>query len=118
MAKLSKIGINGEQIAVDFLLNKGYIILFRNWRSGQKEIDIIAQHGEVVVFVEVKTRSGSRLQYPEEAVNKRKQSYLKAAAAVYANEQTDNRPIRFDIIGIVMETSHAKEIVHFEEAFH
>lgn len=118
MAKHSKIGINGEQIAADFLLNKGYIILFRNWRYGQKEVDIIAERDDIVVFVEVKTRTGSKLQYPEEAVNKRKQGFLRAAAAAFADEFKDNRSIRFDIVSVLMETEHVREIVHFEEAFH
>lgn len=118
MAKHSKIGINGEQIAVDFLLNKGYIILFLNWRTGQKEVDIIAQHDDTVVFIEVKTRSGNVIQFPEEAVNKSKQGHLRAAAIAFASEFADNRSIRFDIISVLIEAGHTKEIVHFEEAFH
>jgi len=118
MAKHNKIGVKGEQIAADFLLNKGYIIVHRNWRSGKKEIDIIAFKDNVLVIVEIKTRSRTDLIFPEEAVNRKKQQYLKAAAAVFlaANPQYVN--MRFDIISIVLQGDMVKEIVHFEEAFY
>ncbi len=118
MSKHSKIGIKGEQFASDFLLNKGYIILFLNWRSGKKEIDIIAIKDDVLVFAEVKTRTGSALQYPEEAVNKQKQQHLKSAAAAFSEQNRKYINIRFDIISVLLENEHLKEIVHFEEAFH
>ncbi|MCF8449574.1 MAG: YraN family protein [Taibaiella sp.] len=118
MSKHSKIGIKGEQLASDFLLNKGYIIIFLNWRSGKKEVDVIAQKGDMLVFIEVKTRSGTALQYPEEAVNKQKQHCLKSAAAAFSEQYRQYKNIRFDIISVLMENEHVKEIVHFEEAFH
>ena len=117
MSKHSKIGIKGEQIASDFLLNKGYNILFRNWRYGNKEVDIIAARGDLIVFVEVKTRTGEQYQFPEEAVNKKKQYMLKAAATGYADQLKSKHNIRFDIISVRIEGIHTKEIVHFEEAF-
>lgn len=118
MSKHNEIGVNGEQIAADFLLNKGYNILHRNWRSGKKEVDIIASIGDMVIFVEVKARSGSKLIYPEEAVNKKKQTYLKEAAVAFMDENRGYINVRFDIISILFEGGNIKEIVHFEEAFH
>jgi len=117
MVKHSKIGIKGEQIATDFLLNKGYIIISRNWRAGKKEVDIIASKGNIVVFVEVKTRSGAYLLFPEETVNKKKQEYLKAAASVFADQDPASLNIRFDIISVLLDGDNVKEIIHFEEAF-
>ena len=118
MSKHSKIGIKGEQIAADFLLNKGYIILHRNWRSGKKEIDIIAFKDEVLVIAEIKTRSGSDLLFPEEAVNRKKQQYLKIAAAAFSDANPQYINIRFDIISVLLSGEEVKEIVHFEEAFY
>src|SRR3954464_4724879 len=83
MSKHSKIGIKGEQIAADYLLNKGYIILHRNWRSGKKEIDLIALKDNVLIVMEIKTRTNFDFGFPEEAVNRKKQSFLKSAAAVF-----------------------------------
>ena len=111
MSKHSKIGIKGEQIAANFLLNKGYSILHRNWRSGKKEIDIIAQKDDVVVIVEIKTRTNFDFGFPEEAVTRNKQAFF-----IDSNPQYPI--IRFDIISILMDESIVKEIVHFEEAFY
>ena len=118
MAKHSKIGIKGEEIAAAYLLNKGYIILHRNWRTGRKEVDIIAVKGDTLVMAEVKTRTNFDFGFPEESVGAKKQAYLKAAAEafIYANPQYLN--LRFDIISILMDSGAVKEILHFEEAFY
>jgi putative endonuclease len=118
MSKHNKIGIKGEQIAADYLLNKGYIILHRNWRWGKKEIDIIAIKDNILVVVEIKTRSGSDLLFPEESVNRKKQGFLKEAATVFMDENPQYIHLRFDIISILMDGGLVKEIVHFEEAFY
>ncbi|GAA4469856.1 YraN family protein [Nemorincola caseinilytica] len=110
--------MNGEQIAVDFLTNKGYNIVFRNWRTGKKEVDIVASKGDVLVFVEVKTRSKNILQFPEEAVGHRKQEALRVAAGTFLEQYTAYRSVRFDIVSVLLNDEHAREIVHFEEAFH
>ncbi len=118
MVKHSKIGIKGEQIATDFLLNKGYIILHRNWRSGKKELDIIAVYRDVLVIVEIKTRTTYDFGYPEEAVNKKKQQFLKFAAEAFVSTHPQYINIRFDIVSILMDDENVKEILHFEEAFY
>jgi len=118
MSKHNKIGIKGEQIAAEYLLNKGYIILHQNWRSGKKEIDIIALKDNVLTIIEIKTRSRSDHSFPEEAVNKKKQAFLKSAALAYADANPQYVNIRFDIISILMTDDTVNEIVHFEEAFY
>jgi putative endonuclease len=117
MAKHSEIGIKGEQIAADFLQNKGYKIVHCNWRSGKKEVDIVAAMDNLVVFVEVKTRSSARLLYPEEAVNRKKQGNLREAAEAFLAQNEHYTNVRFDIVAVVLAGEHIKEIVHFEEAF-
>ena len=118
MSKHNKIGIKGEQIASDFLLNKGYIIIHRNWRSGKKELDIIAYKNDTLAIVEIKTRSRTGFGFPEEAVNRKKQQFLKAAAGAFTAENPRYINIRFDIISILLDGDTVKEIIHFEEAFY
>ena len=118
MSKHNKIGIKGEQIAADYLLNKGYIILHRNWRSGKKEVDIIAVKGDMLVIAEIKTRSGYRVNFPEEAVTRKKQQLLKSAALDFSEKFPEYINIRFDIISVLVNGEEVKEIVHFEEAFY
>ena len=118
MSKHNKIGIKGEQIAVDYLLNKGYIILHRNWRSGNKEIDVIALKDNVLIILEIKTRTNFDFGFPEEAVNRKKQQFLKAAVSAFAIENPQYINIRFDIISILLDGDAVKEIIHFEEAFY
>jgi len=117
MAKHSKIGIKGEQIAADFLQNKGYKILHCNWRSGKKEVDIIAANDDLLVFVEVKTRSSATLLFPEETVNRKKQNNLLGAAEAFLANNRYYKNARFDIVSVLLAGEHVKEIIHFEEAF-
>ncbi len=118
MSKHSEIGIKGEQLAEEFLLNKGYSILERNWRSGRNEIDIIAFKDKMLVIAEVKTRSVTMFGYPEEAVTVRKQQHLKACAEAYVLLHPEYMYVRFDIISVMLKGGAVQEIVHFEEAFY
>lgn len=118
MVKHSKIGTKGEQIAADFLLKKGYHILHRNWRSGKKELDIIAFKDNMVVVAEIKTRTNFDFGFPEEAVNKKKQQYLKSAGEAFMQAHPEYMQIRYDIISILLNGDAIKEILHFEEAFY
>lgn len=117
MSKHKETGVKGEQLAEKFLLGKSYSILYRNWRSGKKEVDIIAIKGETVIFVEVKTRSGTAFGYPEDAVNISKQAFLKQAAADFLEAHPQYIKIQFDIIAIHSGRSGIGEIRHFEDAF-
>ena len=67
MAEHNVLGIQGEQLACQFLEKKGYVILERNWRHAKHELDIIAQDGKELVILEVKTRSSAKHGEPEEA---------------------------------------------------
>ena len=72
MQKTTEIGKKGEILAKDFLIAKNYTILFMNWRYKHSEIDIIAQDGKMIVFVEVKSRKNNQYGNPEEFVTKHK----------------------------------------------
>ena len=116
MANNIEKGKLGEKEAAAFLLARGYLILERNWRSGHKEIDIIAQAGEVTVFVEVKSRRRLGNERYDELVNPAKQKLLLLAANSYMIQHKKRGLIRFDIIFIVGEGA-GKRIEHIENAF-
>lgn len=108
------IGKEFEQRAVDFLQDKGYLILERNYQCKFGEIDIIALDREYLVFVEVKYRKNRESGYPEEAVNYQKQRKISKTAGYYCLQKNilENVCCRFDVIAI-----DAGEIRHYENAF-
>lgn len=111
-----ELGKKGEDLAVNYLVNKGYRILERNWRSGHKEIDIIAQIDDILVVVEVKTRKSNDYGEPDIAVGVMKQRMLTWAADAYVRYKNLEVDIRFDILSIVF-TDRGPEIEHIEDAF-
>jgi len=117
MAKHLETGKKGEQIAADFLRKKGYEILEMNWRHRRAEVDIIAKKAEIVIFVEVKTRTDDAFGNPASFVNAKKERFLANAANAYMEKIGHYDEIRFDIIGIVIWSSERMEIQHFEDAF-
>ena len=81
------LGIEGEDMAADYLSSSGYVILERRFRIHSIEIDIIASKGKELVFVEVKTRSSDFFASPESAVNVKKQKRMILAADYYVRER-------------------------------
>lgn len=116
MAQHNDFGTQGEDIAIDFLRRKGYIILDRNWRSGHKEIDIVARKDDTVVFVEVKARANAFYGNPEDAVTRRKMHLLVLAADAYLRYNAIDLEVRFDVVTIT-GTSEKPYIRHYEHAF-
>lgn len=113
------LGAEGEELAVKYLLKKGYRILERNFVSRSGEIDIIAGDGEVIVFIEVKTRSEGRFGRfgpPEMAVDSRKQRKIRRAALHYISRLKKEPAARFDVISICL-TPAGKEIEHIADAY-
>lgn len=96
---------------------KGYTILESNWRFKRAEIDIIALWDGWLIFVEVKTRSGSFYGAPESFVDSRKKKLIVDAAVVYMREHDFKGEFRFDIIGIVLKNDEEYALNHFEDAF-
>lgn len=117
MAESHSLGRKGEEQAVDLLKNKGYRILHRNWRSGKREIDIVAENNEYVVFVEVKTRSENFQDDPKNAVNSEKQRSMIYAADSYIRRYNINKESRFDVVTVISGGKSA-EIQHIENAFY
>ena len=117
MSKASELGKQGEEIANDFLIKKGYKVIERNWRAGRLEIDIIALDKNILVFVEVKTRSADYLVEPELSLTKKQQRFLIKAANTYIDTHSYDLEARFDIISIVINPQ-GKDIKHIDDAFY
>ncbi len=117
MAESHDLGQRGEEEAAKYLAGKGYRILYRNWKSGRLEIDIIAETEEFMVFAEVKTRSADYLIDPASAVTPGKQKSLILAAERYIKRYNIDKDSRFDIITVISRGSHY-QIEHIENAYY
>lgn len=117
MAQHNELGEKGEQLAINFLMKKGYIIRDKNWRFQKAEVDIIAQKGDVLAVVEVKTRSTIDFGNPQDFVNPKKIKLLVSAIDEYVISKDLEVDVRFDIIAIVKENNNFA-IEHLEDAFY
>ena len=116
MAEHNDFGKLGEELAVNYLIEKGYEILERNWRNIHKEIDLIARDGRDLVVVEGKTRQSDENGEPDLAVTRQKQTRLISAANAYLFQNSLDINTRFDIISIIMK-DNSPVINHIEDAF-
>jgi putative endonuclease len=114
--KTTVIGSWGEKKAEEYLREKGYEILERNWRWQKFEIDLIAVIHNLLVFVEVKARRNSDYGHPESFVSRDKALRIKKASESYQLEKKYNGFIRFDIVSVTGVPSRF-EIFHVEDAF-
>ncbi|MCK9425446.1 MAG: YraN family protein [Ignavibacteriaceae bacterium] len=110
-------GKEGEDLAVSFLVEKGFEIIERNYRYGKGELDIIARDKEFLVFVEVKSRESLEYGKPEEAITKRKMSQVRKITEAYlAEKDIREENIRFDVVAILFLNDEVT-INHYENAF-
>jgi putative endonuclease len=107
------VGRSGEDAAEALLREENFTILQRNYRTRLGEIDIIAEEGDVLCFVEVKTRRSSATGVPAEAVTPRKQRQIAKVAAVYLDRyHPQGRNCRFDVVSVTDRGGRAEaEIV-------
>ena len=117
MAAHNDLGIEGEKLAVQHLTKKGYEILETNYRFQKAEVDIIAQKGEILAVVEVKTRTSADFGNPEEFVSAKKIKLLVKAVDEYVNENDLNVEVRYDIIAIIFD-KQTTSLNHIEDAFY
>ena len=115
MAAHNELGKWGEDLAADYLQRKGYTIIERDWKSGKRDLDIIAQDGNVIVFVEVKTRRNRLYGEPEESVDYHKLQNLQQAISHYVKFKHIRQEIRFDIISIVGTVGTDPDIQHIQD---
>ena len=117
MGKHNEFGKEGEQLAVDFLIKKGYKINYRNYRYLKAEIDIIAQKDDILVVVEVRARSNDQIIPIAETITTKKIKLLVTAANHYITKNNINIEVRFDVITI-LKNSKIFKIEHLESAFY
>jgi putative endonuclease len=117
MSESHDLGKKGEELAAEHLKNSGFKILFRNWKWGRHEIDIIAENKNFVVFAEVKTRSDDYQMHPVTAVTREKQKSIILAADGYIKRYNINKESRFDVITVINKGEEF-EIDHIEDAFY
>lgn len=117
MAWHNDLGTEGEQLAVDHLLKKGYTIVERNYRFEKAEVDIIALQEDILAIVEVKTRSTTDFGNPQDFVNAKKIKLLVKAIDDYVVVNQLDVEVRFDIIAIVKQ-GNKTNIEHLEDAFY
>ena len=117
MAEHNDLGKSGENAAVAYLEQKGYLIRDRNWRRGHFELDIVAAKDNELIVVEVKTRSDTLFAAPEDAVDLPKIKRTVRAADAYIRLFQIDTPVRFDIITVVGNDGNFK-VEHIEEAFY
>jgi putative endonuclease len=117
MAKHLDLGARGEQLAKELLQKKGYALLETNWRHRRSEVDLIAKDGDVLVFVEVKTRTSDYFGRPEVFVTPQKEKLLVRAAHAYMEQIRHEWEIRFDVISVIWQDEEQVEVEHLEDAF-
>lgn len=117
MAEHNDLGKSGENAAVAYLEQKGYLIRDRNWRRGHFELDIVAAKDNELIVVEVKTRSDTLFAAPEDAVDLPKIKRTVRAADAYIRLFQIDTPVRFDIITVVGNDGNFK-VEHIEETFY
>jgi putative endonuclease len=100
-----EIGNYGERVAAAFLRRHGYRVLTRNYKTTGGEIDLICRHGEILAFVEVRSRAGELFGRPAESIDARKEEALRYAARRYL-ELLDRQDIRyrFDAVEVRLKT--------------
>jgi putative endonuclease len=118
LGRAGPLGAQGEALAARYLREQGYRILHQNARLGRYEIDIIAQEGDTVAFVEVKTRQHAETFSPEDSVGATKQEHLRRAAALYqARCQDPALYYRFDVVSILLPPDGPPEITLYRNGF-
>ena len=112
-----ELGILGELIAERWLRRSGWRVLYRRFRSGRRDVDLVMERHGVVAFVEVKTRRGDSFGGPVAAVGWRKQRELSRSALVWVDRHgTEGEEYRFDVVGVLVK-GDAVRVRHVQNAF-
>lgn len=116
MAQHNELGNLGEELAVEYLIKKGYKIKAKNWRYLKAEVDIIAQKENSIIAIEVKTRTSDYFGEPQDFITKKKIELLVMAMNEYVISRDLDVEVRFDIIAII-NNKQGTRIEHLEDAF-
>ena len=118
MADHNDFGKLAEELAENFLVEKNYKILAKNYRYLKAEIDIIAQFENQIVIVEVKARATDAFMLPQEAIDKKKIRLIVSAANEFLETNNIELETRFDVISVLPNEKGKLEITHIENAFY
>lgn len=112
-------GQRGEEEAYFHLRRRGYIIVARNYRSprSHSELDLVGWEGDILCFVEVKTRTTRDVKPAEAAVDAEKQRRLAEVAREFLRKTKGNPPFRFDVVSIYLEDGRKPQVELFKNAF-
>ena len=117
MATHQHTGNLGEDMAVEYIAQKGYRLLHRNWRHSHWEVDLIAEKEEVLHFIEVKTKRSKKFGNPEDQVNKKKIRNLINASEEYLYQNPEWKRIQFDVLAITMLKDTDVEYFFIEDVY-
>jgi putative endonuclease len=113
-----ELGRLGEDIAADFLIRQGMVVLSRNWRCRQGELDLVAADGKRLVVCEVKTRSGVAFGHPAEAVTRRKISRIRQLTRCWlAEHRVRWCEVRFDVLSVQWPPGGEPVVEHLQGVF-
>ena len=105
-------------MAAKYLISIGYKLLEKNWRYSKAEIDLILKSDEILVFCEVKARTGDHFGQPEDSISAQKENLIQDAAQRYMELINYEWEIRFDIISIMLDKQgQLRSLRHFKDAF-
>lgn len=102
MAAHNQTGFSGESLALGYFIEKGYEILFQNWRYKHWEVDIIASRDGMLHFIEVKTRTSNKYGNPEDKVDTKKIRNLINASAEFLFQNPQWQRIQFDVLAVTL----------------
>ncbi len=112
-----ELGRTGEDIALNYLENKGWKLLHKNWRNKYGELDLIMHNQDKIIFIEVRTKKSLQYGTGTESVNKTKQQKIRKLAMMFLQDKKYyNHAIRFDVVSIYFANDKIN-IQHVEEAF-
>lgn len=112
-----ELGKKGEKAVAKYLKKQKYDIIYTNYSTHQGEIDIIAEKGKYIAFVEVKTRAEGQMLEPALSVDKKKRYRIFAAASTYMNRYNIKKQPRFDIAEVIVNDKGKMNINYIDNAF-
>lgn len=118
VASKDELGRRGEDLAVEYLQRRGFVVLSRNWRCRDGELDVVATDRDRLVVCEVKTRSGTAFGEPAEAVTHRKAARIRRATQAWLSRyHVGWCEIRFDVVAVLVPPDGMATVRHYEAAF-
>jgi putative endonuclease len=117
LANHNLLGTEGEALAVKWLLDKGFTLLHQNWRHSYYEVDIIAAMGNVLHFIEVKTRRNKKFGEPEESVDNKKILNLMKAGEEYQYQYPLWKRVQYDVLSITIQPNSKADYFFIEDVY-